>query len=702
MKIAAASFLFAVSLAAAAVSSQMFDKAAATRICVAAPGETLDDRGSRCMPASRGFAVEPTPEPRVFRMWDVTKQDQSVLGKIPAKSTTLQTDVSSQLRVRVSGEGKWPQPYVLHIRSTTEAGWKWTVPPGPASRAIDVRLPDGKYKVIIDAPGHKQRTFERELVPGVNDFGLVRLKPVPQIFGVVQARDSGEPLPALLTSGGVLFAKSDEKGNFFGEVKEVRPATLEVTSPGYAPRIVLVPEKTLADLGRIEMTRGATVRVRLDWLGQELPKPMTAQLLDRNERNAARRVIRSQSITAPEFTFDGIPAGLYIVLVKGSKPLQQTGSTIKLTEGEVADLVLKLENIRLTTELTLGDTALSGHRLEVLHRKSRWEASFTTGELGVTSPMELWQSGEFMVQVKGDRLTLPFIKVLEASSPEERWTIAIPSATISGKVFDARNGKGLAAAEVILQSEVEESSSVQKVITAADGSYSLTGIRQGRHQISASAPGFTKTTIDWITFSKSDAKTRKVVPIPLKSAITRRISVRDWSGQPGGGALVLLGGPQGVRDRYTTDGNGVVEISSAAVEDTGTYVIVLPQRESFAVQPLTSGTESDAIHVSIPPPVGSIRIRATDGALPLEGIRFELRAGGIVLPTEVLLRISRRIGRLPETDASGELLLSALPSGLYEFWPAERPGTSSSAPVRVNVTQGETFVEVILARQLRS
>ena len=390
-------------------------------------------------------------------------------------------------------------------------------------------------------------------------------------------------------------------------------------------------------------------------------------------------------------SFDGLSAGLYVVLASGPRPLQRLSGKANLGS---AGSTLRLVIPRLKTELraTLGGKPLPHAAIALTHDELRWRMEVEAGEDGRFAG-ELWEPGVYGAAVRRDRASAPYgVDVSLSSKPV---TIDVPDRHVVGRVL--AGGKPFAGAIVDLRSETSQSTLNVRTQSAADGRFEFFGVREGSLALTARAPSYLDS--DTVAFELHGAPRRHSVDLGLTQGEPRAVRVVDSRGAAIAGASLLVSCDGHVKSTSVTNAEGGAEVALPG-GGASCAIFALPKEGSIAIEPVTG---SKSLLIRVPAGTSSLRLALkSEAGEVFSAMSLLMRIDGVVVPPSVARRLGRH-GLLLVTNEDGSIALPHIPPGTYDFWPyrtgAEgqmlyETATDFDAPISVKVLTGENNATV--------
>jgi Carboxypeptidase regulatory-like domain len=406
-------------------------------------------------------------------------------------------------------------------------------------------------------------------------------------------------------------------------------------------------------------------------------------------------VTKTLAAGQPAVRFDGLPAGLYVVLASGPQPLQRLSAKANLgSDGSTLRLILPRSKTVLRA--TLAGQPLAGAGIALTHDELRWHTEVVTGEDGRFSG-ELWEPGRYSASVTRDRTSAPHS--VDVTISPQPLTIDVPDRHVSGRVL--AGGEPLAGAIVNLRSENGQSTLTVRTQSAPDGRFGFFGVREGALSLTARAPSYLDS--DAIAFELRGAPAQHAVDVELTRGEPRAVHVVDTRDTPIAGATLITSCGGNVKSRAVTDAAGGAEVAlplHSQGTDVACALFVLPKEGSIAVVPVNGAAP---LRIRVPDGSSSLRLALKSVAgEPFADMSLLLRIGGVAVPPAIARLIGGR-GFPLVTDGEGSLSLDRIPPGTYDFWPyrttAEgqmlyETATEFDAPISVTVVTGSNNATV--------
>lgn len=401
-------------------------------------------------------------------------------------------------------------------------------------------------------------------------------------------------------------------------------------------------------------------------------------------------------------TFEGVPAGIAVVLVRGAGPLERHAAQLRVPAVGNEQVDVTITPVVLRGRLTMDGAPLGGAIVDLERAGDLWDGSLTADERGrFATP--LWQQGSFRAHVRGGglRSTVPATVTLTGTKAID-WSFEVPPRTIRGRVVD-ESGTPVADAAVVLMQASDSARQTRRMNSAGDGSFEFRGVLRGTHWIRV-VPGASLLHSPPVSVGIGERDVKSIT-IALLAGVTRELAIVDADGAPVASARVLCTTGADVRALATTDAHGHATL--AMPKDEPSVLFAFPPGGSLAIRRVGPGDDT-ALRIAVPRGDASLEVKAlaTDGAA-LPGLHFLVRLDGELVPPEVI-RASRREDLVLDTgDEGGSVTLQRIPPGHYELWPYRddeeaRAMIASSipaqAPVALDVTPGANRVTLRFRR----
>jgi hypothetical protein len=625
-------------------------------------GANIDFASESCTSQSFTKEVAPATEARDF-VWRLP--GSLVLGSLPKGERRLDArpSLNASLTISSSDFNYWPVDVHFDVTSSDHTHvWQFSIDARDINQLRKLRLPQGAYQLVVAAPHHRSVVRKIVVDSRQGDFriGQLTMTRLPIISGTVIDASTGTGLANvdITLPSQKLLSVSDGTGRFRGEVLDDWPAYVRATYPGRGTKVTPL-SKAEADtsLANIVLRRGGSLNVALS--------PATSAIVELARlEGEGRHVITTRDVgDSGEVTIEDLDPGEYAVLVKGSEPLQQHGSFVRIEAGVQNRASIILRPRHLHVNVRGHSQAVTGATLEFLNTGSGWRGIVADCAGNGNFDMGLWQTGEFTVFA-----TLPqhggyVTHATLEGNDDINWQLDLPSHSVKGRIADGRTGEVVPDANVFLQVSTPAGASTVWTTSSRAGEFEFPFVPGGHAVLSALAAGFLETR-DAFDLPESDANL--VRPLRLDRAHIVKLTVANQAGVPIVGAVVVdSGGDE--RAPLRTDETGTVAVPLRADENKLVYII--PREGSFGTATLASGEDHAAAVIG--PALSTIRIVATaepDGT-PVPDAGFIIRFNGTIVPPPVVGVLAAEQGLQLRTGSDGMLVWSRMPSGVYELFP---------------------------------
>lgn len=631
--------------------------------------------------------VEPSTERRPY-VWRLAEPRATVLGHVGANESVVRLDLSaSALLFTLGGEKKRGWPALVEAELTDGSSrWRWHIAAADVARPQVVHAPAGNYELKLQAKRHLALVHPRVALQERKSaaMGTLSFLPVTEVSGYVFDAQERTAIRGAVVADmdGKRLAVTDREGRFLFESGENVLRAIVVTREGFAERGVSLDRGgSDIELDPIPLDRGRSLVLTVDRSTLEQLTDVTVELFRRldgppNRSKAVR--LRSETLRPdnPGIRFDHLAPGVYVVLLKGKGGLQQAARFVRVAESRETLETIRIDARRVRIAVLHGHEPMAEAKLlfddKANLRVSRiLTAEATTDAEGLVD-QELWLEGTPTIQVQHRALSSPLFHRPRSSSGV--WTIEIPRQSVVVKTHDADTGAPVEGARVIhaYRADDGEGSSGRPNAVAADGTVRLTGLRNGVHTLTVSAPGYSASAPRELTLR--DVKEEQTIVIALSRQRGIRVTVVDANGIPQPDALVLDGFVQSgtnPRSSAQTDARGEFVLDTAPNERR--HVAVIPNSGSLLVTTLVAdergGGETKLV---IPRPAGSIRVTSVSKEGEPVLIRYVLRYNGVFIPPAAI--DSKEFQqRMVFASESIPYLVDRLPAGRYEIWPWHTP-----------------------------
>lgn len=400
--------------------------------------------------------------------------------------------------------------------------------------------------------------------------------------------------------------------------------------------------------------------------------------------------IRTLPAGQSALSFDGLPAGLYVVLASGPQPLQRLSARANLgTDGSTLHLVLP--RTKTVLRATLAGRPLAGAGIVLTHGALRWRTDLETGEDGRFEG-ELWEPALYTAGVSRDDASAPY-EVEVALSPEPL-IIEVPDRHVHGRVV--ADGMPLAGAIVDLRSETGDAVVNVRTHSGPDGRFAFLGVRESALTLTARAPSYLDS--DAVTFELRGASAQRSVDVELSRGRPRAVRVVGAHDAPIAGATLITSCGGHVKSMAVTSASGRADVALPA--DGECAIFARPKEGSIAVLPVKG---SDPLLIRVPEGSSTLKLALQSVAgEPFADMSLLMRIDGVAVPPATARLFASR-GFSLMTNDEGSLTLDHIPPGTYDFWPYQttaegemlyETATEFDAPISLTVQAGENNATV--------
>lgn len=389
-------------------------------------------------------------------------------------------------------------------------------------------------------------------------------------------------------------------------------------------------------------------------------------------------------------TFTAVAPGLYIVLASGPEPLQRLSAKVNVGTNDSA-LKLTLPKSRTSLRVMRAGQPIANASIDLTRDELYWSTKIAT-DTGGRFRGALWEPGLYGVDVR-EGTSAPH--VVDVMLSTHALTIDVPDRSVSGRVI-GDDGHPIANAQVILKSQNEEATLSVRAITAADGSFTFIGVREGTQTLSARGASYLNS--DAATFDLHGASAHPTFTLTMTRGAIRATRVVDRRGDAIAGATLFTACDGQIKSTTITDNEGKAEVSVPIGDACAIYA--LPKEGSLAMQVVT---QNDPLVLRVPDGSSSLRLTLlTEKGEAFPDLWLLMRIDGNAVPPAIARQLARR-GFSLVTNGEGSISLAHVPPGTYEFWPYRTDAEGQrlfdvaadfAAPISVNVLTGENSATV--------
>jgi len=577
----------------------------------------------------------------------------------------------------------WPADVTVNVIDLQRGGETQRVVHAPdAVRPVALTLAPGRYRIAITAP-HQRQTW-REVVVGPDvdlNLGELALTPRPVVRGRV-ADENGAPVAAATIRAGTSEARSSGDGAFALELPEEGANFATIDAPKRGTRVVELRHADLdVELPAVTMSPAARLHVDVEGFAGELD----AELQLRTER---RFIPLRRRHARASFDFDGLGAGSYVLVLRGAAPLERLGTPIIVGDGDTRRVTVAIHPLPFQGVFTLVGKPVANATVALESADFGWRTELRTDGEGRAHGF-VWQRGELTATVAGNR----HHKVVLQGRDEISLRLDLADRVIRGRVSD-RDGLPVPGAGVLLRTTSANGGTSQQTDTGADGTYAFNGVDPGEQRVALAPLGY--LIPEPVKFKMNAADTLRDASFVLDTGALHVLRVRDAAGHPAAGAQVIAVVYGAMRARAMADNEGRAELP---LPKEPAVVHVLGRDGAFT----SLRVAEDVTPVALPPPASSLSIatRTSDGK-PLPNVSFLPAFEGVLMPPAVVRWLESIHGTPLRTGADGEVTLSNIPAGPYQFWPYRTDEEAEAivaagafnAPITVNVKSGANAIVV--------
>lgn len=571
----------------------------------------------------------------------------------------------------------------------------WHLDTGSGKLAVEIPAA-ARYDVSVELAEYEPiRRQHVTITKGrATDLGRLPLRRFPAVAGTVVKRGDGSPLAGatVTDANGELLAKTDAAGAFRFPCRDRAPKTLIAAYPGFASHTVSLGRIAIdRDLAPIRLGDGATLTVRI----HARVHPKTARLVRPEEGGESVVVVAEKVIDAEQVVFEGVEHGDYAVVLSGSEPLEKI--VVPVTINGPREITAEIDPVEVRLAVFRGDRMEPNAAIDVHTQNGVYRATVNTGASGEYNGM-LWQRGAFGASVSVNGRKFRSVHRVDTAADGE-WNIVVPDRRVWGTLTDKETGEPVTGATVEMHFSGDEIGLQNSIAVDEEGRFAIDNARAGRYELSVEAAGYAAP--EPAAFTVDESTTERRIDFALVPEAMQPVRLIDAAtGAALAGAMVIEVQPNGDLGRIVdADATGTARVGIAPKERKTVYI--LPPSGSLAIAHLARNRDGSPLRVDVPPPASTIRFRTllANGA-PLANCEVMMRYNGDIVPPQ-LLQFLHDIRRTPPVSGrDGELELTDMPAGLYEFWPyrgSRRSAASTPAPVRAAIEPGTSTIELRFA-----
>ncbi|HEX7676573.1 MAG TPA: hypothetical protein VF713_00500, partial [Thermoanaerobaculia bacterium] len=237
---------------------------------------------------------------------------------------------------------------------------------------------------------------------------------------------------------GKRLALTDKTGRFRAVVPTRGwPPALRAGAPGLATRDLELPHlPSDADLKPIALSTAARLHVVLP---PALSGTKVTWQLQRLVGDKGAGVSREGSFPAgrSDATLDDVESANYALLIKGTKPLQQSTTKVSVKPGESIELPINITPVTLNLTVVAGEKPVAGAVIDFSSTELLIRGTVVCNERGAATE-EMWQRGDFFATLL-DHNHAAFGRFVHLDSDTDSisWTYQVPGHHVRGTVIDA-------------------------------------------------------------------------------------------------------------------------------------------------------------------------------------------------------------------------------------------------------------------------
>jgi hypothetical protein len=364
------------------------------------------------------------------------------------------------------------------------------------------------------------------------------------------------------------------------------------------------------------------------------------------------------------------------VVLSGERPLQKKIITARMSGKDSPAGEVTLRDTNLQGTVTLGNQPLPNASLVFSTNLQEWGELWsgridTDSEGNYSTP--IWESGAFSVKVAIPNESQPFRGLKTIGSDEtEYWDIALPNASIEGRVTDAETGQPVAGVQVRDEGSTAPGQLPTRIaITDDDGRFRFRWLAAGTHLLHARADGYLETETKSVPLSEGTEGTRVDFRLGVGSPVYLRfvdegdaaipnVFLFDWFGRDGWSS------------RRPLVASATGELRYPMRREDHLRVWAVTEDGSFAGVELRGGEETSPdrpSRITIPHATVPLSILAERGQHPAAGLSFVIAYEGRLIPPGMLDQIAAIQRVRLTTGPDGRMELPHAPPGRYQLWP---------------------------------
>ena len=608
--------------------------------------------------------VDPSDRARPYT-WASTDSSTAILGLIePGESRVHIPSVGDDHSVllRIMSREETPPPVVARLNGEDSEQLSWRVALSPLSGSHEVRIFSVPTISSVDLSS-EGRTLQEHASD--RDAGVFEWRLVPQIAGRAIDGKSGQEVPYFIVEEeGTIIGEGDSAGRVtIDHPYPDLPREIRFSAAGFGSQWVRISPGAQT-LGLVEMHRGVTMTLRVDHPLALEPLPISVDIHRKSLDQQAQRVLfEGTGQTGEEMEIVGLPDGEHRLHISGPRPLQHFSEVVTISGVDIEKDVL-LKPVSARGLVTYGRDVLPDAEVNV-KSVDKWSGNVVTDADGAFEE-ELWSESDLALIVSAAPLKRPYFTMSKGTTLDPRFLdVHIPATRVVGWVHERE--MAISNARVEIKSVFGETRYSQVAGSAEDGSFELTGVPEGKHELTVTADGYAGVELVVSTKASQDLYE---LDVPLVPGDVADIRVEEAWGAPVIQALVLAGASKdGIfPDRYSfTDENGRAQVSLESRDLN--HVFVTDSGGNFTATIIPSTHEGE-ISMRMAATFGELRISVLDsGGNPVPNVRFAVKYNGYLIPWSTMEQLLdfRHVAR--STDNAGNLVLPRLPAGSYELFP---------------------------------
>lgn len=541
-----------------------------------------------------------------------------------------------------------------------------------------IALPPGVYDVVGTAPGFKPvvlKGLRVDAKPAA--VGRVKVERLPKIEGIVSDDSTGLAISGAELRGASekLLAVTDAEGHFQVHPMD-RLGVMEVRHPAYARLRIPVPDSDRPIA--IRLVPGGSLFVAVVGFAGDgetadvvLFRDTTGDI-DPDRKSVFEEVARARVHGAePDARFERLTPGKYWATLRGETPTQQMMHSLVVENGLTTERWFAIERIPFALEVIYGpEDPLSAATVSIRKPNSPWEARHVTDSGGLIRG-ELWEPGLYQVAVRHERLRSPYSSSLRIRAAG-LVTLRIPDRSLSATLLPCDDAQKLDGAVLHVETRTAKSTLSYQLQPDREGRFVLSGVEAGEYELTPISPAGSRGEPATVTIAPDDRD--KSIELRLCVPRTVRIRVTDENGASAPDAILFDDETRWVSG---VAGDGFAEFPIGTREAADLFVFSPGKTFTFA----RIGASSDGVTIVLPAGMSRVRLSTTaEDGQPIRGARVLIRYEGHLLPAAVRDVMETAWACRFETGMNGDVTLTPLPAGHYEFSLIDSQGTREKVP----------------------